>query len=338
MTVFLPGYHFPWLACVLALALGAAACSRASILVLSNGDRLTGKVIKRENGKVYFHSDILGDLVARENVVTILEQPPAPSGAALAGVPPQPAPKPPPHKPIVVVAPSPPWTGKVEVGYDNFVTNVRAVTATLRAEADRTAGPDALQIKGDFLYGSSDGTANTDQEDASFRWRHNLTDRVFTQAQTSYDSDKIRLIRYNFDQNLGLGYELFQTLRQKVDVGPGVNVQDLDASGVQEGFGYFGNLFQDYSYKISGRYTFLEDASFDYSPETRGVYGFAPSLGVPLNTTARDYSYKVETTLQGKITSRLSLNFHFEYNFDNAVLDPASRLEQRITTTLGYGF
>ena len=35
----------------------------ASILVLANGDRLTGEVVKREDGKITFHSDVLGDIV-----------------------------------------------------------------------------------------------------------------------------------------------------------------------------------------------------------------------------------------------------------------------------------
>ena len=52
----------------------------------------------------------------------------------------------------------------------------------------------------------------------------------------------------------------------------------------------------------------------------------------------RDYDYKFHTSLQGKISKHLSLNLHFEYEFDNAILDPNARGSQRVTTTLGYGF
>ena len=49
----------------------------------------------------------------------------------------------------------------------------------------------------------------------------------------------------------------------------------------------------------------------------------------------RDYDYKFHTTLQGKINKHLSLNLHFEYEFDNAILDPNARGSQRITTSAG---
>ena len=76
-----------------ALALAALffCCSpgglRAEQLLLKNGDRLTGKVIKREDGKIYFRSD-----AARRhrrvpaNEVTISETPPPPA-QSLAGLP-----------------------------------------------------------------------------------------------------------------------------------------------------------------------------------------------------------------------------------------------------------
>jgi putative salt-induced outer membrane protein YdiY len=38
------------------------------------------------------------------------------------------------------------------------------------------------------------------------------------------------------------------------------------------------------------------------------------------------------------ITKHLSLNLHWEYEYNNAILNNALRGEERITTTLGYGF
>ena len=38
------------------------------------------------------------------------------------------------------------------------------------------------------------------------------------------------------------------------------------------------------------------------------------------------------------MTERFSLNLRFEYEFDNAILDPKAKVDQRITTSLGYGF
>jgi putative salt-induced outer membrane protein YdiY len=344
-------HFFPLLA-LACLAPALAAPARASVLILSNGDRLTGHLIRRADHKVYFHSDVLGDLVAPENAVTIVDKPASrPSTNAMVGLPPQgsspataaaaaaPAAKPGSRPPVILTAPSGPWSGKVEVGYDNSVSgDIRTVAMNLRAEAERNVRAENFVIKGKFLYGSTGGVAATDEENADFRWRHNLTDRFFTQADTSYESDKIKLIHYQVEQAAGVGYKVFQSSRQTVDMGTGLTGEQLDATGVQKGFTYLGNVFQDYVYKINGRYTIREDASADYSPESRGLSGLVPDTITQATGDQRDYDYKFHTTLEGKISSHMSLNLHFEYQYDNAIVVPSSRAEQRVTTTLGYGF
>jgi hypothetical protein len=343
-----------------ALALAWPAIGAASQLVLANGDRLTGQVTKRENGMITFHSDVLGDIVAPANQVTIVEPPP-PSipPQSLAGLPPGPAKadRAPPAasataaagysgwwwpwwvaQPFLVLKPVVThWTGKIEFGYDNDLTTIRTTTTTTRIQADKTVGPDSFQFKGLYLYGSSDEVPTTDQDEFDFRWRHQLDDRWFTQAYTSYSSDKIRLVNDNIEQEAALGYKLYANARQTLDVGAGVTGQYLDATGVQKGADYLGDVFQDYTYKINGRYTLSEDISADFSPDRRGEYGVT-TIGTPINKEAQNYDYKFHSTLQGKISNHLSLNLHFEYDYDNAVLDPAARAEQHITTTLGYGF
>ncbi len=394
-----PPFPITALVCIL-LTLAATSIARASVLVLSNGDRLTGHVVKRAGGKVYFHSDILGDIVAPENAVTIVEKPPETvSVNALVGLPPPkpaapggtvtptvlqsptastlppptvaqtpavvaqtPAQLPPaaiqqspvgplaplpivkvvakqPKTPTVLTPPVTPWAGKVEFGYDNIISSdIRTVSLNLSAEAERTIREENFLIKGRFLYGSSAGIATTDEEDGDFRWRHNLSEPLFVQSESTYDSDKINFIHYQFEQNEGLGYKIFQSTRQTVDVGAGVTGEELDATGVEKGFTYLGNVFQDYVYKISGRYTLLEDISAQYSPESRVLSGVVPDTVMSAMGNERDYAYKFHTTLQGKISNHLSLNLHFEYQYDNALIVPTTRAEQRVTTTLGYGF
>src|ERR1700690_1465817 len=152
-------------ALALAALLAAAAPNalRASQLVLANGDRLTGHVFKPEDGKIYFHSDNLGDIGAPEDGVTIVEPPPAsPPSESLAGLPPQPAKPAHAATPVAVIPsahagwwdwwPSLPWitrpfmvlrpvvtrwSGKIEFGYGNELTTARTVTTTLRTDAER---------------------------------------------------------------------------------------------------------------------------------------------------------------------------------------------------------
>jgi hypothetical protein len=278
--------------------------------------------------------------------VTVVEKPVSPTPVnSLTGVAPQPAPPPatvlgkPPREPAVVKLPITPWTGKVEFGYDNFVSNdVRSVSTTFRAEAERTSRKDAFLFAAKFFYSLSNGLLAAEQRNAEARWRHDLSVRFFTQSDNTYDSDELRKIRYNYQENQDVGYKVFTTVRQAVDVGVGVTGQELDAIGIEQGFNFLGNVFQDYTYRIHGRYTLKEDFSARYSPVQRERFGFVGDTAVPETGTERDYDYKFHTTLQGKISKHLSLNIHFEYEFENAVLDPNARGSQRITTTLGYGF
>jgi hypothetical protein len=345
------------------LAIAPRGLLASQQLLLKNGDRLTGTVIKREDGKVYFRSDLLGDIVAPANQVTIVGLPPAASAQSLAGLAPQPSPEPAPSatpgappargpwwwpgwpswpwvtRPLLILRPVvTKWTGKVEFGYGNELTNVRTVTTTLRAEATRNVGPDEVRFKGLYLYGSSDRVTTTDQDELDFRWRHNLDERWFTQALTSYSSDKIRLINTDFEQTADLGYKVITDARQALDIGGGAMLQYFDATGVEKGSDYLGNAFQDYTYKINGRYTLAEDAAVQYSPERRGRNGVIANVGTPVNTQSQNYDYKFHATLQGRVTDHLSLNLHFEYEYNDAVLDPHARADQRFLTTLGYGF
>lgn len=339
------------------MALGLAAAASASVLVLTNGDRITGCVIRRADGKVWFKSDLLGTIVAREGSFTIVETP-APGAApsttttsttkatnatvttttvttTVA------AQKPAGSRRSTAVAVLPPshWVGKVEFGYDNALANdIRTVALDFRAEVERTKRKENYLLKTDFLYGSTGLDTTTDQGAADFRWRHSLSDRLFTQMDTSYLTDRVKLIHYQIEQTGGLGYRVFQTPRQTVSIGTGVTGEQLDATGVEKGFTYLGNVFQDYVYKLNGRYTLREDSSADYSPESRGLSGIVPDTVTSATGSQRDYAYKFHTTIESKINSHLSLNLHFEYNYDNAVVVPSARAEQRVTTTLGYGF
>jgi len=62
--------------------LNFACFVHADTLEFKNGDRLTGKILKEESGKIFFHSDLLGDmeidasrvsLITREDIPAVAE-------------------------------------------------------------------------------------------------------------------------------------------------------------------------------------------------------------------------------------------------------------------------
>lgn len=325
-----------FLVAALMAAPAVLSCS-ATELIFANGDRLTGHVIKRENGKVYFHSQALGDIVALEKDVTIVDKPVSPVPPnSLTGLPPQKKAAPTQAKPTVT-----PWSGKVEVGYDNQLTNIRTVSTTAKVTVNRTVDQYDIMGTARYLYGSSAGLPTTDLTDGEFRVRDNLDSQFFLQSDSTAGDNKIQEINFEGQENVGAGVKVIKTERSTVDIGAGVSGQYLNAYGIQEGWNYLGNVFQDYTFKINGRYTFLEDVWAQYSPQTRERFGgdaANPNSLVATIGSDEDYAYKFHTTLQGMLTKHLSLNLHWEYEYNNAILDNSLRGEERITTTLGYGF
>jgi putative salt-induced outer membrane protein YdiY len=310
-------------------------------LHLRNGDRLTGTLVGRADGKILFRSPILGDISIPEDQGVIVDTPDTPV-ESLAGLPPAAATLPKPTSSASVTPgeqpPKNPWKGKLEMGFNQQSGRTDTVQLSLRADAEKKAGINSYRFEGRALYSEQYQQTTSDRYDGQFRWRHELSQRVFSQALSSYQKDRVKQIFNNIEQNVGLGYRLFERPRHSANVGAGATGQYRSALGVESGVTYLGEVFEDYTYKLTGRLTILQDANISYSPETRSRYTLTGQNYIPTDDSAANYRLRFNTALQGKVSERVSLNLRFEYEFDNAILDPKAKADQRITTSLGYAF
>lgn len=330
--------------------------SRADELHLRNGDRVTGTLVRRGEGKIYFRSTLLGELVVSETEASVIEAPETPV-ESLAGLPPH-HPSDPAHPPAqadpkapatatsaapnaVAATPKKPdtsWKGKIEFGYQNQSGRTNALNLTLRADAERTVAVDNYRFNFRYLNGKTGASVSADRQDASFRWRHELSEKLFGQAVSSYSADKVKQINSDIEQNVGVGYKVLERSRQTASVGTGVTLQYRDAVAIEHGLTYLGEFFQDYTYKVNGRLTLSQDSNAQFSPESRGQFTYVNNQLVPTQTDARNYKLRFNTTLQGKVTNTVSLNLRFEYEYDNAIYDPNARTDQRVSSSIGYAF
>lgn len=331
---------FSWLSASLAI--------RAAQLHLSNGDRITGEVVQRVDGKIYFNATLFGQIIVDETEAALVETPETPV-ESLAGLPPIKKSKP--AKTILVQStdaspahedsdlPMPPkWKGKMEFGFLNQSGRREVLNASLRAEAERKTGPDNFRALGRYFYGENDNKVASDRQDASFRWRHDISGRIFAQSLTSYTRDQITQIDINLEQNGSMGYQVLQSEAQKATIGAGLTMQYREAEGFNSGVNYLGEVFQDYSYKINGRLTLTQAINALYSPNSRvRLISSATSLN-KLTDEAENYKVRFNSALQGKMSERISLNLRYEYEYDNAILDKNGRTDQRITSSVGYAF
>lgn len=328
-----------------------------------NGDRITGELIDRAEGKIYFRSPILGTLVIPESDAAIVERPEI-SAEALTGLPPESSP--PPRQspateaspapsssrsdtstpqvastaptPAVVTPEKPKWKGKVEFGFAQKSGRSDALTLSLRADAEKKTPENDYLASSRYLYGEQNNVLNSDRIDASFRWRHDLTERLFSQNTTSYYRDRISSIDHNIEQNASLGYRLFDLPRHILNFGGGLTaryrVDLVDDSGIT---GLF-EVFEDYTYKINGRFTLTQNAKGQYSPQNRGSVGSGTGPSSTVDPEAENYKFLFNATLQGKVTENISMNIRLEYEFDNAIANREAKVDQRITSSIGYAF
>ena len=334
--------------CLFTIVLGSNSTLHAAELHLSNGDRVTGTVLMRVDGKIHFRSDFLGDLVVNETDAAIIETPETPV-ESLTGLPPSPkdstkakrtaalaAANPAPATPD---APPPPkWKGKMEFGFFNQSGRSEINNTSIRAEAEKKAGIDSLRLTGRYLYGENNGNIASDRVDASFRWRRDMSQRVFSQTLSSYTKDRVTQIDINLEQNGSLGYQLLTAERHRMNVGAGLTLQYRDTESIEPGLNYFGEVFQDYTYKINGRMTLSQAINALYSPNESARLINANVAAGALTPEAENYKVRFNSTLQGKMSERISLNLRYEYEYDNAILNKEARSDQRITSSVGYAF
>ncbi len=346
----------------------------AAQLVLRNGDRITGEVVSRDNGRITFRSPLIGEIVVAEVDAAIDELGGASEDAALseslAGLPPQTpsapvataaqpaaakpappaappaAPAPKPAATAVAQAPStpkappaeasakasakpstPPWKGKVEFGFKQQSGRSDRLDFDIRADAERKVGLNSYRANTRMIYGKLNGRVNTDRHEASFRWRHDFSKTVFSQTVTTYYGDEVKLINHNYEQNVGFGYRLLDRTAHIMNAGVGVTGQYRENANASTDGYILGEFFEDYTFKINGRFTLLQDFLAQWSSK-------APAG----NPNVQNYKLRFNTALQGRVTNRLSMNLRFEYEFDNAITNRDARVDQRISSSLGYAF
>lgn len=310
-----------------------------------NGDRLSGVLVGRENGHILFRSAVLGEIRVDAREAVVVEKPDTPV-ESLAGLPPAETMAPP--APVArvfsakasnsVKPPDSPWKGKLEFGFQQQSGRSDTTQLSIRGDAEKKAGDDTLRLEARALYSEQYEATTSDRYDALFRWRHELSPKIFGQLQSSYTKDRVKRIDHNVEQNVGVGYRVLQRERHQGSVGVGATAQYRDADGVESGMTYLGEVFQDYVYKLNGRLTFTQGGSIVYSPDERTRYAVSGSTVYPMDEGATNYRLRFNAALQGNVTEKVSLNLRFEYEFDNAILDPKAKTDQRITTSVGYGF
>ncbi len=294
-------------------------------LKLANGDQLTGSVIKETETEIFFSSPTLGELTIPRSAL-------APKAPPVAKPPLVATPKPTPKSDLQGLKPkSKPWRIKVEFGFFMAKGRDNTVRHHILTQAEKTFGRNTVLAKGRIAYAKQNERNTTNQTEASVRWRENFGNGTFTQFQTSYARDLVAGIDINLEQNVGLGYRLIDHDQHTLNIGTGLTGQYRNAENIDHNTGALTEIFQDQTYKFNDIAKIVQSLTLQYWPS-------APYSAASGSKEEDNIKWRFSTTLVSKLSEHLSLNLRYQYDYDNAVADPAAREDQRISSALGYVF
>jgi putative salt-induced outer membrane protein YdiY len=266
--------------------------------------------------------------------------------AAQVAVTPPPAPAAvakPPEKPVAKKADAPapkpnPWKGKFEVGFTQYSGRRDLSSLYLRGEGEKKTGNSNHRLYARYLHSEQDNVVNSDRVDGSYRYRYEIGGgKKFVQLQTTYFRDEIAKIDGNYEQNISLGYRLLEGKNKHVlNIGLGLTGQYRELV-TEDMKALLTEAFQDYTFKLSGAISIVQNCVFQYAPDAKSQAQYM-NTGSWATRDATNFKVKFYAGLQGKLTTSLSLNLRFEYEYDNAIRDSDAREDERIIGSVGYAF
>lgn len=312
----------------------------ADVLVLSNGDRLSGVVVAESGGEVVFDSAILGEVVVPRASIAAIERVPeslqsagsleiametgelieSPTTTASA------------EEPSVIlkvmdfINPFKGWESKLSLGYSWFGGETSRHNWFVLLEANRKFAHSEWKVRGRWDYSRTRIDEKTvlkteDRYQANMQYRRNWTERLFAQSRTNYQKDSIRRIEHDFEQSLGIGWRMIDASRLRISWIPSYTLRYRELAGKESGWHSRLSLFQDLYYQIHPRIILKQDASVSFEPAE----------------TSRA-EYYLGANLENRITERLSVNLRFEYRFQYLLGQGIDGHERKFLAAMGYRF
>jgi len=269
---------------------------RADQVVLKNGDRVTGAVVKKDGNNLIVKTDQFGAVtVAWDQIASIRTDKPvnvvladgrkAKATMATAGT-------------VVEIAAQPPisvapteittlrddaeqaafdrlqhpgwgelWAGTAAVGLAGTAGNAQALTFTVGVNAARATNTDLTKLYFNAIKASAKvGGVNSDTAQAihaGWAYNHNVSPKLFAGVFNDYDYDNFQNLDLRFTVGGVFGYHLHKSARSQLDVlgGFDYNRASYFAPNNTTSFAEF-VVGDDYSLKINGNTSLVQSMRF----------------------------------------------------------------------------
>ncbi len=320
----------------------------AGVVHLSNGDKLTGKIVKMADGKLVIESELAGTIeIPVKNITTlqsgeilemhftngsVLKQPVemSPSSGRVKLV----ADKFIDSQEIAIAdlasinppAPEPPrWKGALSAGLTYTSGNTNNETLALSGSLAKETDQDRITFGFD-LYNKEVETQGTSEKITTEDWwklrgkyDYFYSEKLYVFAEGRYEQDKIALLDKRVIVGGGLGYQWIKSDPENFSVEAGLT-----------------NVFEDYSNDTESTSTFSAILGYHYDLKFNKVFSFIHDTSYfPSTEDMSDYYLTTSAELRAKITGNMFSNIKVLYDYD--ATPAAERKKTDIKCIVGVG-
>jgi len=333
--------------CAVAVGVCALGLSvQADEILFKNGDRISGKVLGIEGGKMKIKTAVAGEITVKaDDVKTFSTDAPVEfrtkEGARITGPAKADAAGQVSVTPTGATAATPlpissvrylnfneSWTGAVIAGAMFARGNTYADQANIAFELGRRTELDRWTFTGGYNFGrqrepgTGDKTTTTDNWFATGKYDHFLSEKLYAFGSMRYEHDRIADLDYRLVPGVGLGYQWIDTGDMKFDT----------EGGLAYVYEKFGN--DETNEAISVRLAYHLKKNF-WGEKVQVFHNleYYPSL-----KSVDDYLAVIDAGIRAALTQKMFAEYKIEFRYDATPATGSSRSDLRHIVGLGWKF
>lgn len=331
-----------------ALLLGLAVSlpmARADQIVLTNGDRLTGKVVSKDEKTLKYRTEYAGEIkVLWKDIISITTDEPVvvmsadgelekarlePAGAGAARLVSEDKSRDVPLAELAHINPPPHVSGE-GVTYNGRVSILASASrgntddSRLYAEAELRARAKTYSYGFDFRGEQKEESGNTTAQNYFLGGRYNrpIGDDYFAYTRGSLDNDEFKDVRLRGTAGAGLGWNIFDTEKTRLSVLGGLELVAVDRKdGTSESFPAFGWGVDYQQWIWADRLQLFFDQ--------RGYSSLKDS---------DDTSFRTRAGVRIPLGSNLTANAQVNYDYEGDPGPGRDKTDTQLLMGLGYNF
>jgi putative salt-induced outer membrane protein YdiY len=199
--------------------------------------------------------------------------------------------------------------------------DLQGQTAYLRIDVIRKQGANSLQLYGKYLFGEQNDVNSANKLEAGIKLRHGFSRVIMVRNDFSYSYDRLKELSNQFEDVLGLSFVLLEGKTYRLKLGPGIAAQYSEPKNEENGWELLGDVAEEFSWDLRDGVNFSQSTTYLYDPKNLD-----------------DYRFRFFSVLKCMLTSNVSVNLRYEYEFEALRAVANGRSDHRVYTTLGYKF